>query len=47
MKRPEYVYLIVSLYRKAIDDYCKDKKIEITENDILELKKIFNKKLWR
>lgn len=47
MKRPEYVYLIVSLYRKAIDDYCKDKKIEITENDILELKKIFNREFTK
>lgn len=44
MKRPEYVFLVVSLYRKAIDSYLKYKKIEISENDINDLKKIFNRK---
>lgn len=38
MKRPEYVYLITKLYRKAIDWY------EITKNDIIEMEKIFNRK---
>lgn len=43
MKRPEYVYLVVSLYRKAIDSYIKNKKVDINEQDIKELKKIFNR----
>ena len=29
MKRPEYVYYVTSLYRKAIDSYYKNKKVEI------------------
>jgi len=43
MKRPEYVYLITSLYRKAIDNYIDHKNTEITDEDILEMKKIFNR----
>lgn len=43
MKRAEYVYLVVSLYRKAIDSYFETGKVNITENDIKELKKIFNR----
>lgn len=44
LKRPEYVYLVVSTYRKAIDNYIKYKETRITEDDIKELKKIFNRK---
>ena len=44
MKRKEYVYLAVSLYRKAIDSYCDTGKINITSKDIYDLKKIFNRK---
>ncbi len=43
MKRPEYVYLVVSLYRKAIDSYITTGNINITDADIKELKKIFNR----
>lgn len=43
MKRPEYVYLIVSLYRKAIDSYLKTGVVDITDEDILSMKKIFNR----
>lgn len=43
MKRPEYVYLITSLYRKAIDNYLKYKDTKISLNDIKEMKKIFNR----
>ena len=43
MKRPEYVYMVVSLYRKAIDSYINDGIIDINDNDIKELKKIFNR----
>ena len=43
MKRPEYVYLIVSLYRKAIDSYFEKGKVLISDRDILSMKKIFNR----
>lgn len=43
MKRPEYVYLVVSLYRMAIDSYMADGVLNITFDDIKELKKIFNR----
>ncbi len=43
MKSPEYVYSVVSLYKKAVDSYLKDKTINITEKDIEDLKKIFNR----
>lgn len=39
MKRPEYVYLVVSLYRRAIDNYLTKGKITIDNNDVIELKK--------
>ena len=38
MKSPEYVYLTTRTYRNAIDN-----KTPVTENDILNLKKIFNR----
>ena len=47
MKRAEYVYLVVSIYRKAIDNYLKYKETRITENDILELKKIYNRRFTK
>lgn len=47
MKRAEYVYLVVRIYRKAIDNYLKYKETRITENDILELKKIYNRKFTK
>ena len=43
MKRPEYVYLVTSMYRKAIDNYVKYKETKITESDIKDLKKLFNR----
>lgn len=43
MKRAEYVYLVVSLYRKAIDSYFESGTVTISNNDIKELKKIFNR----
>jgi len=43
MKSKEYVYMVVSLYRKAIDSYYKNKKISIDEKDIVKLKKLFNR----
>lgn len=47
MKRPEYVFYVVSLYRKAIDSYIKEDKINITDKDIYELKKIFNRQFTK
>ncbi len=43
MKRPEYVYLIVSLYRKAIDSYFDLGYVDISDDDIISMKKIFNR----
>ena len=47
MKRKEYVYLTVSLYKKAIDSYIETGKVNITEKDIKELKKIFNREFTK
>lgn len=41
MKRPEYVYFVVSMYRKAIDSYFEKKNYQF--NDQKELNKIFNR----
>ncbi len=43
MKRKEYVYLVVSLYRKLVDSYFEKGKMEITEEEWTSLKKIFNR----
>ena len=43
MKSPEYVYIITSLYRKAIDTYLSKGKVIIDDNDILSLQKVFNR----
>lgn len=43
MKSKEYVYKVVSIYRKAIDSYYKYGKVVIDDNDLLELRKIFNR----
>ena len=47
MKRPEYVYLTVKLYRKAIDEYCQKKMVTIGEAELLELKKIFHREFTK
>ncbi len=43
MKRKEYVYVVTKLYRKAIDSYFEKGRIEIAEEEIENLKKIFNR----
>ena len=43
MKSKEYVYKVVSIYRKAIDNYYLNGSIIFDDNDLLELKKIFNR----
>lgn len=42
MKRPEYVYLMTSIYRKALDDGVKD-----IDETILSMKKIFNREFTK
>ena len=43
MKSREYVYMVVSLYRKAIDSYYEYGKVLIDDNELIKLKKIFNR----
>ena len=43
MKRAEYVYLVVSLYKKAIDSYYKNNEVIISDEDIIKLKKMYNR----
>ncbi len=43
MKSPAYVYLVTSLYRKAIDSYYKDKKVFIDKQKLHDLKVVFNR----
>lgn len=43
-KSPYYVYGVVKLYRKTIDNYYKYNKVIVDEEDMLNLKKIFNRK---
>ena len=44
MKSKEYVYMVVSLYRHAIDSYYEKGNVKINKSDLLKLKKIFNRK---
>jgi len=43
MKSKEYVYMVTSIYRQAIDSYYQTGKISFNKNDLLKLKKIFNR----
>jgi putative protease len=43
MKSPEYVYITTKIYRQAVDSYIKNKKVNIDDNLINDLKKIFNR----
>ncbi len=43
MKSKEYVYMVVKLYRDTIDNYYKTGKVIVNEEDLLKLKKIFNR----
>ena len=42
MKKEEYVYQVVSSYKKAIDSYYENKKIDY-EEEILKMKSLFNR----
>lgn len=43
MKSKEYVYMVTSIYRQAIDNYYQTGKVTFNEEDLLKLKKIFNR----
>jgi putative protease len=43
MKRAEYVAIVTTLYRKAIDAYYEGKKYQVTEEDLIDLKKMYNR----
>lgn len=47
MKRPEYVYLIVSLYRKAVDRYFETGTTGIQEQDIVNCQKLFHRQFTK
>lgn len=47
MKRPEYVYLITKLYRKAIDSYIEFGYSKVTDQDIWEMMKLFNREFTK
>ncbi len=47
MKRPEYVYLVSKVYKKAIDNYYATGRLKIDEKDMLNLKKMFNRKFTK
>ena len=44
MKSKEYVSYVTKVYRRLIDDYYKGKKIKITEEEKINLKKLYNRK---
>ncbi len=43
MKRPEYVYIVTSIYRKAIDSFYASGFVHIEQEDLLELQKIYQR----
>lgn len=47
MKSSEYVALVVSKYRKAIDSYYERRQLDIEDQDIYELYKVFNREFTR
>jgi len=47
MKSPEYVYTVTKIYRMAIDNYYKDKKIFIEQKELNNLKRIFNREFTK
>lgn len=47
MKSPEYVYTVTKLYREAIDSYYKNKKVIIKEEELNNLKRIFNREFTK
>ncbi|MDR1018183.1 MAG: U32 family peptidase [Lachnospiraceae bacterium] len=44
MKSPDYVYTVVSIYRKYIDLYLNGKDFKVKEDDILQLEGIYKRR---
>lgn len=44
MKSKEYVAYVTKVYRRLIDNFYKEKKIKITNEEITNLKKLYNRK---
>lgn len=47
MKRKEYVYQVVKIYRQAIDSYIEKGKVSVDEKEIEILKTLFNREFTR
>ena len=47
VKNATYVGKVVSIYRKYIDNYYKNKQIDVEEKDINDLKKVFNREFTK
>ena len=47
MKSPEYVGFVTRFYRNLIDNYYKNKKIEITDENLKNLKLLFNREFTK
>lgn len=45
MKSKEYVGYITRIYREKIDEYYKNKKVEISDEEITNIKKLYNREL--
>lgn len=43
MKTPEYVATVTKIYRKYIDKFLNNENYRVEENDIVELKQVFNR----
>lgn len=47
MKKPEYVATVISSYKNAIDDYLKNKKVNVSHDIMTDLYTIFNRKFTK
>lgn len=47
MKSAEYVGYVTRLYRRLIDDYYNNKELVVTEEEIINLQKLFNRKFTK
>ncbi|MEG1287988.1 MAG: U32 family peptidase [Bacilli bacterium] len=47
MKSPEYVYMVTSLYREAIDSYMDSKKVHVNTEKFKKLTKLFNREFTK
>lgn len=45
MKSKEYVGYITKVYREKIDEYYKNKRVEVKEEEITNIKKLYNREL--